>query len=102
MHNTQSEAVVFHGHNNLVRCILTNNSKPSSQISENLTISEHEVAEMATVLVGKYGAQAINIAAFFLDEHLELRDHERAESWLKVMTYLDVQHDQTIVESQLN
>lgn len=57
---------------------------------------------MAKVLVGKYGTQAINIAAFFLDEHLELRDHERAESWLKVMTYLDVQHDQTIVETRLN
>lgn len=57
---------------------------------------------MATVLVGKYGIQAINVAAFFLDEHLELRDHPRAESWLRVMTYLDVQHDQTIAETQLN
>ncbi len=80
----------------------SSSSKPSSQIPENLSISEHEVAEMATVLVGKYGSHSINIAAFFLDEHLELRDHERAESWLKVMTYLDVQHDQTIVECQLN
>lgn len=77
-------------------------NKASSEISEHLTISDNEVAEMAKVLVGKYGTQAINIAAFFLDEHLELRDHERAESWLKVMTYLDVQHDQTIVETRLN
>lgn len=81
---------------------MSNSNKPSSEISEHLTISDNEVAEMAKVLVGKYGSQAINIAAFFLDEHLELRDHERAESWLKVMTYLDVQHDQTIVETRLN
>lgn len=57
---------------------------------------------MATVLVGKFGVQAINIAAFFLDEHLELQDHTRAESWLRVMTYLDQRHDQSIAECRLH
>lgn len=57
---------------------------------------------MATILVTKYGTQAIHIAAFFLDEHLELQDHTRAESWLRVMTYLDTEHQQSIAEVKLN
>ena len=70
--------------------------------STELVFSEQEVAEMATILVTKYGTQAIHIAAFFLDEHLELQDHTRAESWLRVMTYLDTEHQQSIAEVKLN
>lgn len=67
-----------------------------------LVFSDQEVADMATILVTKYGTQAINIAAFFLDEHLELQDHARAESWLRVMTFLDTEHRQSIAEVKLN
>lgn len=57
---------------------------------------------MSAALVRKFGAQAINIAAFFLDEHLELEDHTRAESWLRVMTHLDQTYQQRLSESVLN
>ena len=57
---------------------------------------------MSAALVRKFGSQAIDIAAFFLDEHLELADHTRAESWLRVMTCLDQQYQQRLSESQLH
>lgn len=57
---------------------------------------------MSSALVRKYGSQAINIAAFFLDEHLELQDHVRAESWLRVMAHLDQNYHQTVAECSLN
>ncbi len=70
--------------------------------SEELTFSETEIANMSSALVRKFGSQAINIAAFFLDEHLELEDHTRAESWLRVMTHLDQNYQQRLSESVLN
>lgn len=70
--------------------------------SEELTFSETEIASMSAALVRKFGGQAINIAAFFLDEHLELEDHTRAESWLRVMTHLDQNYQQRLSESVVN
>ncbi len=63
---------------------------------EEVVFSDREIADMSFALVSKYGAEAINIAAFFLDEHLEMSDHVRAESWLRVMTYLDQQYQQRL------
>lgn len=64
--------------------------------------SDSEIADMSAALVRKYGCQAINIAAFFLDEHLELADHTRAESWLRVMTCLDQNYSQRLSDSAFN
>jgi len=73
-----------------------------NSISDELNFSEGEVAEMSAALVRKFGSQAINIAAFFLDEHLELQDHSRAESWMRVMTFLDQQYHQNLSECLVN
>lgn len=70
--------------------------------AQELTFTESEIAEMSAALVKQHGSQAINMAAFFLDEHLELEDHTRAESWLRVMTYLDLHHEQSLSDSLLN
>lgn len=67
-----------------------------------LSFSDQEIADMAEALVRKYGNKAIDIAAFFLDEHLELSDHTRAESWLRVMTHLDQNYQQKLSESLMN
>ncbi len=64
-----------------------------------LVFTETEVADMAAALIRKYGDQAINIAAFFLDEHLELHDHLRAEVWMRVATYLDRYYDQRLSDT---
>lgn len=64
--------------------------------NEDLIFTETEVADMAAALVGKFGEQAINLAAFFLDEHLEQNDRIRAEVWLRVTSHLDQYYDQSI------
>lgn len=91
---------------NLWKNILSNpeTEQPIETRSEDqdLIFSEYEIADMSSALVRKFGAQAIHIAAFFLDEHLELQDHARAESWLRVMTHLDHQYKQTLSESPVN
>ena len=57
---------------------------------------------MSSALVRKFGDQAINMASFFLDEHLDLEDHSRAESWMRVMAYLDLQYNQSPTEAKLH
>ena len=82
-----------------------NLSESETEISyetQELIFSEAEIAQMSAALVQKFGSQAINMAAFFLDEHLELEDHTRAESWLRVMTYLDQQYKQSLCENLIN
>lgn len=69
---------------------------------ETPTFSEADIAEMSAALVRKFGDQAINMASFFLDEHLELQDHARAESWLRVMAHLDLQYNQSPSEANLH
>ena len=78
------------------------NEQIPAEAAEEPNFSETEIANMSTALVRKFGGQAINIAAFFLDEHLELEDHTRAESWLRVMTHLDQHYQQRLSESVLN
>lgn len=79
-------------------------TKVSSSISifDELVISNGEIEDMSATLVRKFGAQAMNMAAFFLDEHLDLDDQERAESWLRVMACLDQTHNQSLTESMMN
>lgn len=72
------------------------------ETSETPAISDADIAEMSFVLVRKFGDQAINIASFFLDEHLELEDHARAESWMRVMAHLDLQYNQSPSEARLH
>ena len=64
-----------------------------------MAFSEAEVSDMASVLVKKFGNQAINIAAFFLDEHLEANDNVRAEVWMRVATYLDCYYEQRLSDT---
>ena len=74
----------------------------SNAVLEEIVISDVEIAEMSAVLVRRFGSEAMNMAAFFLDEHLEVDDHERAESWLRVMDCLDKTYHQSLKESVMH
>lgn len=89
--------------------LVTNKFKTSAatdgtalSIFDEFIISDNEIAEMSAALVRKFGTEAINMAAFFLDEHLELEDQERAESWLRVMACLDETYHQSLTETVMH
>lgn len=74
----------------------------SLETTEPEAISELEVEQMSAALVRKFGNEAMNVAAFFLDEHLELEDQDRAESWLRVMSCLDKTYHQRLSEGMMH
>lgn len=77
---------------------------PADEIeqTEPASISELEVEQMSAALVRKFGTEAMNVAAFFLDEHLEMEDQDRAESWLRVMSCLDKTYHQRLSEGLMH
>ena len=71
-----------------IQSIFQGSSGMTGKNSRESEVCDEDIAEMAKILVKKYGEKAIEVADGLMHDHVEVADRRRASAWAAVSRYL--------------